>query len=121
MSDLSSSHEKINYLEFAAVDFDATKRFFTEVFGWVFTYYGEDYTAFDNQGVEGGFYRADLRSSFKQGGALVVFYSAELEQTQSKVASAGGHIVQPIFAVPGGRRFHFTEASGNEFAVWSDK
>lgn len=29
-------------------------------------------------------------------------------------------ITKPIFSFPGGRRFHFTEPSGNEFAVWSD-
>jgi hypothetical protein len=37
-----------------------------------------------------------------------------------KVEAAGGEILQPIYAFPGGRRFHFAEPSGNEFAVWSD-
>ena len=32
-----------------------------------------------------------------------------------------GHVVKPGFDCPGGRRFHFTEPSGNEFAVWSDQ
>jgi predicted enzyme related to lactoylglutathione lyase len=32
----------------------------------------------------------------------------------------GGHIAKLIFPFPGGRRFHFTEPAGNEFAVWSD-
>ncbi|MDF5591394.1 VOC family protein, partial [Vibrio parahaemolyticus] len=27
---------------------------------------------------------------------------------------------RPIFEFPGGCRFHFTEPSGNEFAVWSE-
>jgi len=27
----------------------------------------------------------------------------------------------PVFDFPGGRRFHFIEPSGNEFAVWSDR
>ena len=52
--------------------------------------------------------------------ALLVFYSADLEATLAKVVEAGGEVVQPVFAFPGGRRFHFTEPSGNEFAVWSD-
>ncbi|MGY0564051.1 MAG: VOC family protein, partial [Paraglaciecola chathamensis] len=30
-------------------------------------------------------------------------------------------IVQAIFSFPGGRRFHFTDPCGNEYAVWSDK
>jgi predicted enzyme related to lactoylglutathione lyase len=50
-----------------------------------------------------------------------VFYSNDLEATQEKVKKANGVIVKPISPFPGGRRFHFTEPSGNEFAVWSDK
>ncbi|MEM7027934.1 MAG: VOC family protein, partial [Pseudomonadota bacterium] len=57
----------------------------------------------------------------KNGAALIVFYSDDLEATLNKIANAGGEITQPIFSFPGGRRFHFTEPSGNELAVWSDK
>ncbi len=49
-----------------------------------------------------------------------MFYSADIEATQSKVAGTGGIIVRPLFDFPGGRRFHFVEPSGNEFAVWSE-
>ena len=48
------------------------------------------------------------------------FYGDRLEETQSKVEKAGGRIVKPIFAFPGGRRFHFAEPSGNEFGVWGE-
>ena len=51
----------------------------------------------------------------------MVFYSEQLEQTLAKVEAAGGQITQAIFSFPGGRRFQFTEPSGNEMAVWSDK
>ena len=44
-------HEKINYLEYPARNLAATKQFFMSVFGWIFTDYGEAYTAFDNQGL----------------------------------------------------------------------
>jgi hypothetical protein len=33
------------------------------------------------------------------------------------VEAAGGRIVRPIFAFPGGRRFHFLDPSGNELAA----
>lgn len=49
-----------------------------------------------------------------------MFYSNELESTLNQVKAAGGTICKPIFPFPGGRRFHFLEPSGNEFAVWSD-
>jgi predicted enzyme related to lactoylglutathione lyase len=116
-----NEHEKINYIEFATTYMETTKDFFTQVFGWSFTDYGPDYTAFSNAGIEGGFYKAELAASYEKGSVLIVFYSNNLEQTQAKIEDAGGAIVKQIFSFPGGRRFHFTEPSGNEFAVWSDK
>lgn len=112
------AHEKIDYLEFPAADIEATKSFFREVFGWQFTDYGPDYCAFTDQGVNGGFYRAELTSRSAHGAALTVFYSDDLQKTLNKVVAADGEIIKPIFDFPGGRRFHFLEPSGNEFAVW---
>ena len=116
-----NQHEKINYVEYPASDIEATKAFFTKVFNWAFVDYGPDYTAFSNAGIDGGFFRADLSAVAAKGSALIVFYSDDLEATLAKVEEAGAKILQPIFAFPGGRRFHFTEPSGNELAVWSDK
>ena len=113
-------HEKLNYVEYPARDLEATRRFFQDAFSWEFEAYGPDYLAFSDEGLDGGFYRSDLAARTGQGSALLVFYSQDLEQTLAKVTAAGGEIVKPIFAFPGGRRFHFTEPSGNEFAVWSD-
>ena len=113
-------HEKINYVELPAKDLPATKAFFQSVFGWSFVDYGPDYTAFSDQGLDGGFFQSDLASSTEKGAALIVFYSNQLEATLAKVEKAGGSIIKPIYSFPGGRRFHFTEPSGNEFAVWSE-
>ncbi len=115
-----NQHEKMNYVEFPAKNLAATKAFFEAVFGWSFTDYGPEYTAFENQGLDGGFFQADLASSTEKGAALIVFYSAQLEATLAKVEKAGGSILKPIYSFPGGRRFHFTEPSGNEFAVWGE-
>lgn len=115
------AHQVINYLEFPARDLETTKTFFSNVFGWTFTDFGADYTAFSDGSVDGGFYRADLCSSTANGAALTVFYSDSLEATLTNIEVAGGKIVKPIFEFPGGRRFHFCEPSGNEFAVWSDQ
>ncbi|MBL1141916.1 MAG: VOC family protein [Proteobacteria bacterium] len=115
-----NEHEKINYVEFPARDIEATKVFFTKAFGWSFVDYGPDYTAFSDEGLNGGFFRADLSSSAKNGSALIVFYSNDLKQTQAKVEEAGGTILQPIYSFPGGRRFHFSDPGDNEFAVWSE-
>jgi uncharacterized protein len=115
-----NEHEKINYVEFPAKNIEAVKDFFIAAFGWSFTDYGPEYTAFSNQGLDGGFFQSDLSVSTENGSALIVFYSKDLEQTRAKIEGAGGSIVKPIFAFPGGRRFHFADPNGNEYAVWSD-
>jgi len=115
-----AEHEKINYIEFPAKDLEATKLFFFTVFDWSFVDYGPEYVAFSNAGIDGGFYRSNLVSSGENGSVLIVFYSKDLEETQSKIELAGGSIIKPVFSFPGGRRFHFSDPNGNEYAVWSD-
>ena len=113
-------HEKLNYVEFPAADITASKEFFGAVFAWEFEDYGPEYSAFLGAGLNGGFFKSDLKSETANGSALLVFYSNDIEETQKKILAAGGMIVKSIFEFPGGCRFHFTEPSGNEFAVWSD-
>ena len=113
-------HEKMNYVEFPAKDLAGTKAFFQSAFGWSFVDYGPEYTAFENQGLDGGFFQSDLAASTENGAALIVFYSNQMEATLAKVEKAGGSILRSIYSFPGGRRFHFTEPSGNEFAVWGE-
>lgn len=110
----------INYVELPARNIPATKEFFETVFGWTFVDYGPDYSSFKGLSLEGGFYQSILSSTTEAGGCLLVFYSSDLEAILDKVKSAGGRISKPIFSFPGGRRFHFMEPSGNEFAVWSE-
>lgn len=114
-------HEKINYIELPAKNLLGSKAFFEQVFNWSFVDYGPEYSAFENAGMDGGFFRSDMCANADKGSALVVLYSEALEATQEKVIQAGGKIKQDIFTFPGGRRFHFTDPSDNEYAVWSDK
>ena len=71
-------------------------------------------------GIAGGFARSDKRSTMASGGALVVLFHPRLEETLDLVTRSGGRITQAIFSYPGGRRFHFTEPSGNELSVCSE-
>jgi uncharacterized protein len=112
---------KIDYIELPARDLAGSKDFFSKAFGWAFVDYGPDYTAFDNVGLDGGFYASDKIASTDRGSALMVLYAESLEAVLRDVEEAGGIIVQPIFSFPGGHRFHFTDPSGNEYAVWSDR
>ena len=108
---------RIDYVEFAATDLDRTKQFYTDAFGWRFEDYGPDYTSFQDGRLAGGFER---KPSVRAGGPLIVIYASDLAALQASVTKAGGAIVRPPFAFPGGRRFHFADPSGNELAVWSD-
>lgn len=109
---------RVDYIEFRAIDIEATKSFYSDVFGWEFTDYGAEYTSFSDGRMNGGFSAA---SSIETGGPLVVLYAKNLEDIESKVRKSGGKIVKDVFEFPGGRRFHFTDPSGNELAVWSDQ
>ena len=108
----------IDYIEFKAKDLEATKIFFSSLFGWRFTDYGPTYCSFEDSGMAGGF---ELTGAAITQGVLVVLYHADLEAIQSKIIDEGGQISKEIFSFPGGRRFHFLDPSGNELAVWSDK
>ena len=113
--------QTIDYIELPARDLERVKVFYAGVFGWSFEDYGPDYCAFNDSRLDGGFYRAELRSSTANGAALVVLYAADLEGTRQRVIDSGGEIVRDIFSFPGGRRFHFADPNGNELAVWSEE
>lgn len=106
---------KIDYVEWPAGDLPRLKGFYEQAFGWTFTDYGPAYAAM-SEGMDGGF-NADAADQTAK--PLVVLYAHDLEAMEAKVRAAGGTITRPIFAFPSGRRFHFTDPSGNELAVWS--
>lgn len=108
---------KINYIELPVIELDESKTFYTQVFGWRFVDYGSNYAAFEGAGIDGGLDAASDRLPSRNG-ALVVLKSDNLVAAQSKIEDAGGVITVPVFSFPGGRRFHFTDPSGNELAVW---
>lgn len=114
-------HEKINYIEFPVKSIHRAKKFYSQVFSWTFEDYGDEYTAFSDGVMKGGFFKSPQSASTENGSVLIIFYSEHLEDTLEKVLEAEGEIAQEIFAFPGGRRFHFRDISGNEFAVWTDK
>jgi predicted enzyme related to lactoylglutathione lyase len=98
-----------------------TKRFFAGLFDWSFQDYGPDYAAFDDGRMTGGFYASGKTTDVDHGGALIVFYHPDLAAISATVEKLGGEVTRPIFEFPGGRRFHFREPGGGEFAVWSER
>ena len=87
------------------------------MFGWSFREWGDEYMSFNDGHTDGGFRKSDEPAPST--GVLLVFYSADLERDVERVKTLGGVISQEIFSFPGGRRFHFIDPVGNEYAIWS--
>jgi uncharacterized protein len=116
---MTHRHHAIDYVEIPVTDIDAAKAFYATAFGWSLVDYGPDYAGIQGAGGEVGGLRRD--SDVRPGGPLVILYSDDLEASVEAVTAAGGSIREPIYAFPGGRRFHFADPAGNELAVWSDQ
>ncbi len=116
-----STENMIDYIEIPASDLEATKKFFTDLFGWQFVDYGLEYCSFNDGRLAGGFFKSDKVVATEAGSPLLVFYREDLEAARDKVVELDGAIARDIFSFPGGRRLHFTDPNGNEYAIWSDK
>ena len=105
---------RLNYVELPVQSTETTKAFFAAAFGWEFADYGPTYAATRNGETELGLQadRAEWPSA-----PLPVIEVDDLDATLRSVEGAGGTITQPIFAFPGGRRFHFRDPNGNELAA----
>jgi predicted enzyme related to lactoylglutathione lyase len=113
----ASRNSTVDYIEFPTTDMEATKRFYTLVFGWVFEDYGPDYASFRDGRTWGGFFSSDKVGASSP---LVVIYADDLVAMEARVTGAGGRITKEAFDFPGGRRFHFADPGGNELAVWTE-
>lgn len=114
---MSNQHHQIDYIEFSVTDMDAAREFYSAAFDWEFNDYGEGYTGIRRPGGEAG--GLCLADEVTTGGPLVILYSDNLEVSLERVRAAGGRVSKEPFSFPGGRRFHFTDPSGNELAVWA--
>jgi uncharacterized protein len=115
---MTERHHRIDYLELRARDLAEAKRFYGSAFGWRFVDYGPQYTGIEGEGKEQGGIEHVAGFQATRGGPLPILFSSALEQTMEAVTSSGGTIITAPFSFPGGRRFQFTDPSGNELAVW---
>ena len=106
---------RLNYVELPATDIAKAKAFYEQAFGWNLTAFGPDYAGTTTGDVDIGL-QSDKAEAPKA--PLAIVETKNLEAALKSVTAAGGKITKPIFSFPGGRRFHFTDPSGNELAVW---
>ena len=102
------------FIEIPSADLAAAKRFYGTLFGWSLTDFGPTYSCTMTGEVDVGL-QGDLIEATAT--PLPVIQVADLEATLAAVQKAGGTIARPIFAFPGGRRFHFRDPNGNELAA----
>jgi len=103
-----------DFLELPAQDIAASAAFYEAAFGWQLTAYGPTYACTMTGDVDVGL-QADPAE--RPAAPLVVIQVADLDAALAQVEAAGGPITRPIFAFPGGRRFHFRDPAGNELAA----
>ena len=112
------AENRIDYVEIPVTDVQKARSFFEAMFGWKFREWGDEYLSFNDGRLDGGMRFATEPAPAT--GVLLVFFSEDLERDLERVKELGGTISQEIFSFPGGRRFHFIDPVGNEFAIWGE-
>lgn len=114
-------HHRLDYVEIATDDIARSKKFYSEAFGWAFNDYGSDYAGIQGAGPDdpevGGL---NPEAAPSPDGVFVQLFSDDLDASVEAVKAAGGEVVNGPYGFPGGRRFHFTDPSGNELGVWAE-
>ncbi|UZK67903.1 VOC family protein [Sphingomonas sp. M1-B02] len=106
---------RISYVELPVHQVAKVRDFYAQAFGFGFTDFGPDYAATTSGDVHLGLNGSD------EGRPTHPFALVEvdnLEAAEEAVFNAGGTVTVPIYAYPGGRRFHFSDPDGNELGVF---
>ncbi len=105
---------RLSYLELPIGDAATAKAFYTAVFGWSFADFGPSYASTMSGDTDVGL-QADPAE--RTAALLPVIAVDDLEATLAAVEQGRGVVTKPIFAFPGGRRFHFRDPDGHELAA----
>ncbi|MGF7170097.1 hypothetical protein FHS91_001774 [Sphingobium xanthum] len=113
---MTSVPATLAYVELPVADSEASAEFFSAAFGWELTRFGPTYAGTMGQGTDLGL-QGDAAEA--PAAPLPGLQVEDLEAALAAVEAAGGIVIRPIFAFPGGRRFHFREPGGNELTVFA--
>lgn len=104
-----------DFLELPTTGLAAAQAFYAAAFGWAMTGFGPTYACTMTGDVDIGL-QADPAE--RTSAPLIAIRVADADAALAAVTAAGGTVTRPIFAFPGGRRFHFRDPSGNELAAY---
>ena len=116
---MSPVHHTIDYIEINTSDLPGARTFYERAFGWAFNDYGPTYSGIRAASGDGEVGGLNATGTPGPGGPLVLLYSDDLDATVTAVETAGGTITARPYEFPGGRRFEFSDPSGNVLGVWS--
>lgn len=118
---MPNTHHAISYVELGVTDLPTTRSFYEAAFGWGFNDYGGAYAGIkapDGDGEVGGLNPGSAPGT--SGSPLILLFSDDLDATLAAVQAAGGTIAAEPYEYPGGRRFEFTDPSGNRLGVYAE-
>jgi predicted enzyme related to lactoylglutathione lyase len=115
---MDQTHHVIDYVEINVHDLTAARAFYEAAFGWAFNDYGPTYAGIRTPSGAGELGGLNATGQPGPGGPLVLLFSDDLDATVAAVESAGGAVAAGPYDFPGGRRFEFTDPSGNVLGVW---
>lgn len=118
---MTNRHHVISYIELGVTDLPATRAFYEAAFGWTFNDYGGAYAGIKDpagDGEVGGLNPGSAPGT--SGSPLILLFSEDLDASVAAVTAAGGAIAAEPYEYPGGRRFEFTDPSGNRLGVYAE-
>lgn len=101
-----------------STDFERTRRFYTELFGWKFRQHSSTYLAFEPpSGIDGGFQRVD---SFSQGDSYLLYILVdEFASYLGRIPELGGSSTGEVEVVAGYAEYvRIYDPDGNRLALW---
>lgn len=104
---------RINVVELPAPNVEPTRSFYSSAFGWDFADFGSfscTMTGDVDLGLQGDATEATRAP-------MAIIDVDDIVQAAAAVKRHGGTITKEIFEIPGGKRFHFVDPSGNELGV----
>jgi len=109
----------IDYIELAVDDLEASKAFYATALGWEFNDYGPDYSGIKDPRTGGEFGGLSPETiPARGGGVLALIRTEDADAALASVVAAGGRIAVELHDYPGGRRFTFSDPSGNVLGVY---
>jgi predicted enzyme related to lactoylglutathione lyase len=110
----------IDYVEFPVNDLEESKTFFANAFGWTFNDYGPIYAGIQDPRRPGEEFGGLSLEPGEAGGTGVrpLIRTDDADAALAGVLAAGGRIDTEMHVYPGGRRFTFSDPSGNVLGVY---